>query len=389
MAGATVQAILRIGWELYRQTHKLPAYVIRAAERMRDCRTAALGGHVKRCPCGHLEKAWYNSCKHRSCPQCGYLDQEKWLSRRSRQILACDHYHTIFTLPKELNDLWRYNRWEFTTVLFHAVRDTLLELLGDEKYLGARPGMLLGLHTWSSNLFTHLHIHGLVMGGGLRRDGRWLTVRKKCLLPRKVLMIKFRGKLLCYLRRALEKGQLQPPPGRSSAQVKSLLNKLGRKVWNVKIQDRYEHGRGVLTYLARYLRGGPISNKRILSCRDGRVTFRVRDYRDLDDGGRPRTKPITLPIDEFIKRLLEHVPLPGMQTVRGYGLYANNKAEELALCRELLGQPPAEPPEALTAEQALLRLPKRELETCPKCGRPATLISLLPNTRDPPCRKIA
>ncbi len=171
--------------------------------------------------------------------------------------------------------------------------------------------------------------------------------------------------------------------------MKSLLNKLGRKVWNVKIQDRYEHGRGVLNYLARYLRGGPISNKRILSCRDGRVTFRMRDYRDLDDGGRPRTKPITLSIDEFIKRLLEHVPPPGMQTVRGYGLYANNKGEELARCRELLGQPPAEPPEALTAEQALLRLPKAELETCPKCGRPATQISLLPSTRDPPCRKIA
>jgi hypothetical protein len=161
--------------------------------------------------------------------------------------VACDHYHTIFTLPQDLNDLWRYNRREFTNLLFLAVRDTLFELLGDAKYLGARPGMILALHSWGSNLITHLHIHCLLTGGGLSRDGRWLAVRKKCLLPRKVLMIKFRGKLLCYLRRSVDKGGLQPPPGRRSAQVRGLLNKLGRQVWNVKIQDRYKHGRGVLT----------------------------------------------------------------------------------------------------------------------------------------------
>jgi hypothetical protein len=132
-----------------------------------------------------------------------------------------------------------------------------------------------------------------------------------------------------------------------------------------------------------------IGNQRILSCGDGQVRFRVRDYRDLDERGRPHCKPVSLPIEEFIRRLLEHVPPPGMQTVRSYGLYANGQGEELARCRELLGQPPAEPPEALTAEKALLRLPKAELETCPKCGRLATLISPLPTTRDPPCRKIA
>jgi hypothetical protein len=389
MAGVTVQEILQRHWEAFRDTHPLPGYVVRAAERMRDCRTAALGGHVKTCRCGRLERVWYNSCKHRSCPQCAYLDMEKWLARQEARLLDCHHYHVVFTVPSELNDLWRYNRRGFADLLFHTVRDTLVELLGDDKYLGALPGMLLALHTWGKSLIAHPHIHCLLTGGGLTADGQWRQVRRRCLLPRKVLMHKFRGKLLAQLRRSVERGQLEVPPMMRRQPLLNLLNKLGRKAWNVKILERYDHGRGVITYLARYLRGGPISNKRLLSCREGRVSFCCPDNHDLDEGGRPRPKTLSLPVDEFLARLLEHVPLPGTQAVRNYGLYAGVKRDELACCRELLGQPPAEIPEALTAEEALARLPDRTIELCPECGEPAVYIRPLPGSRDPPCRNVA
>ena len=107
--------------------------------------------------------------------------------------------------------------------------------------------------------------------GWFTADGQWRRVRRECLLPRKVLMSKFRGKLLDRIRRAVERGQLDVPPKTRRQPLLNLLNKLGRKPWNVKILDRYDHGRGVLKYLARYVRGGPISNHRLLSCRDGRV----------------------------------------------------------------------------------------------------------------------
>ncbi len=146
----------------------------------------------------------------------------------------------------------------------------------------------------------HVHLHVLVSWGGLNAQGQWVEPKRRCLLPRQVLMEKFRGKFLAYLRKALDKGKLVLPPDRSEAQAQSLLNELGRAVWNVKIFDPYEHGRGVATYLARYLKGGPLSNGRLLDCRDGVVRFWYRDNRDEDEAeGRGRRKILALPVDEF------------------------------------------------------------------------------------------
>ena len=58
----------------------LPPHMWRAAERITACRTAALGGHVQACPDEHMERHWYNSCKHRSCPLCAFTSVERWLS---------------------------------------------------------------------------------------------------------------------------------------------------------------------------------------------------------------------------------------------------------------------------------------------------------------------
>src|SRR5215831_5877097 len=64
------------------------------------------GGHVQACPYGHMARIWYNSCRHRACPQCASLQTERWLALQQARLLACDHYHVIFTLPHDLNPLW-------------------------------------------------------------------------------------------------------------------------------------------------------------------------------------------------------------------------------------------------------------------------------------------
>jgi hypothetical protein len=77
------------------------------------------------------------------------------------------------------------------------------------------------------------------------------------LLLVRVVMPVFRGELLAAVRHGVAHGQLRLPEGRSRQQLENLLNKLGRLKWNVHSRERYGHGAGVLTYLARYLRGGP------------------------------------------------------------------------------------------------------------------------------------
>jgi Transposase zinc-binding domain/Putative transposase len=252
-----LQQLLDAHYPAFEQTHPLPAPVRAAVQSLRSCRTAALGGHVQACPEGHIERVWYNSCRHRCCPQCTQLQIAQWLERQRARLLAGDHYHVIFTLPSELHALWLANVRELANLLFHAAWDTLSELLGDPKYLGATPGMIAAWPTWGQTLGLHPHWHYLVTGGGWDGD-TWTAVRNGYLLPVRVVMPVFRGKLLAAVHAALEGGQLSLPPGVTRAQPRMLLNRLGRTKWHVQIMTRYGQGQGVATYLARYLRGGPL-----------------------------------------------------------------------------------------------------------------------------------
>jgi len=101
-----LQRLLDTHYLAFAQTHRLPAYVRQAVQALRSCRTAVLGGHVQACPDGHIERVWYNSCKHRFCPQCAYLQTAQWLEQQKARLLACDYYHVIFTIPRELHALW-------------------------------------------------------------------------------------------------------------------------------------------------------------------------------------------------------------------------------------------------------------------------------------------
>ena len=129
MALVTLQTILQEAFPAYEQTHALPAHVRKAAHALMQCRTAALGGHIQACPDGHVSGIWYNSCRHRSCPQCAFLQTERWLLLQRTRLLACDHYHVIFTLPHDLNALWLANVPVMASLLLQAARDTLPTLL--------------------------------------------------------------------------------------------------------------------------------------------------------------------------------------------------------------------------------------------------------------------
>lgn len=328
----TLGGIFQEHFERYAERHRLPAYVHRAAYWIARCRTAQLGGHVRRCPEGHVERAFYNSCHQRVCPQCQGLATERWLERQRARLLACAHHHLIFTIPHELNALWCWNRASMAKLLFATVREVLFDLLGDPKYLGATPAFLAALHTWGRSLSLHPHVHVLIADGGLSSSGAWVKPRRSHFLPARVLMMLFRGKFLDALRTALERGALKRPAGTSPERLRSLLNRLGRKKWNVHIRARYAHGEGVAAYLARYLKGGPLKNTQLLPAADEHVRFRYRPHRDEDD---PSGDPVvmTLTPDAFLARYLTHLPQPGSQTVRGYGLYGQRVGARLEIGR--------------------------------------------------------
>lgn len=309
---------------------KLPLKDIKAAEAIMFCRTIEQGYNYLSCPKGHEDKIQTHSCKHRSCPICADKARHNWIESQQTRLLNCAHYHVVFTLPHEYLNLWQYNRKCMTKTFFKACRDTLVELLEDKKYLGATPGILMTLHTWGRQLNYHPHIHCLITAGGLTPSRQWKEVENDFLLPIRVVKSLFRGKFQSLIKNALIESTLRLPNGVSLNAMIRFHRDLYKKQWSIRIQEKYNHGKGVVLYLARYMKGGPINPKQIISCRDT-IKFLYKDHRDQ------RIKVLSLKRDEFMRRLLWHVPEIGVHVVRHYGLYAAKNQKKRNLCRQVVG----------------------------------------------------
>jgi hypothetical protein len=379
----TLQQLFRQHFDAFASRFAVSRDMLRAAWCVTHCRTRVLGGHVNSCPEGHYHQVAYNSCCHRCCPRCGWLAREKWLARWKERLLPCPHHHIVFTVPHELNRLWRLNKKAFAETLFAAASETLMELLGDAKYVGGRPGLLCALHTWKQTLAPHIHLHCLVTAGALGGEGRWLDPKKSCLLPRKVLMIKFRGKFKAMLRARVRRGEIQLPAGMSGEELTRQLWRLTQKAWNVKIHDAYRHGSGVATYLARYLKGGPVGESRLITQREGGVVFRYRIGTDAGGDGK-RQGVMSLPVLTFLGRWLEHVPPKRLQTVRGYGLYGGNQHARLDEARRALGAEPAREVGPRSWQQWCESAGMEDACRCPECGRELISHHEFRGGRDPP-----
>jgi len=367
----TLQNVLDQGLWVYKQKHKLPLYKLKALDSLTQCRSSVLGGHVQRCENGHVEGVWYNSCKHRMCPQCNGIQKARWLEAQKARLLNCSHRHIIFTIPHEFHALWRYNTALMIDVLFQAVRDTLMTLCADTQHLGAEPAFLCALHTWGRSLSLHPHIHCLITEGGITTQGGWKTPKRACFLPARVVMHLFRGKFLAALRQAQQEGRLTLPPDLRLNQWHSLLNKLGRKKWNVNVREQYPHGHGVATYLARYMRGGPLNNRQLRHLNSKQVSFRYYAHQDNPEGQKKHATDLTLSLDDFITRYLTHVPPKGKAMFRAYGAYSNGKRSQLNALREHFQQAPVATPKFMTWETYYEQLNgKAPPICCSQCGAP-------------------
>ncbi|HZL57206.1 MAG TPA: IS91 family transposase [Bryobacteraceae bacterium] len=346
--------------------HVLSPQQRRAFEAIRDCRTAALGGHVEyveQCDtCGHLAIS-YNSCRNRHCPKCQAIARAKWLEDRQAELLPVPYFHVVFTLPQQIGALALQNAREIYRILFRAASETLLTIAADPKRLGASIGFLAVLHTWGQNLHLHPHLHCVVPGGGLSPDGkRWVSCRKSSfLLPKRVLSARFRNVFVAYLRKAFIEGKLQfhgemaglNRPGAFEA----LCARAAKAKWVVFIKPPFGGPEQVLKYLARYTHRVAISNSRILSIEDGKVMFRWKNYADGN-----KTRMMTLDAVEFIRRFLLHILPAGFVRIRQYGFLANRaRKEKLTLCRTLLN---ASPPARATDP----RKEKPNEKRCPVCA---------------------
>lgn len=362
-----IQDIFTAHGEQYRQNHRLPLSHLRAMSAIERCRTAELGGHKDVCDeCGTVRIS-YNSCRNRHCPKCQTLTKERWIDARKADLLNVGYFHVVFTIPDTLNALAYQNQRIVYNILFRAVAETLTELAADRKHLGADIGFTSILHTWGQNLLHHPHIHCIVPGGGLSSLDKWVYSRKKFFIPVKILSRKFRGKFLFYLKQAYRDRELQffgdDCHLLDEVAFNNYLAPIYAKKWVVYCKPPFKSAACVVEYLGRYTHRVAISNNRIISMKDGMVTFKWRDYKDSS-----QWKTMCVSAQEFIRRFLIHILPDQFMKIRHYGFMSSrNKSAKLLLCKKLTKTPLIERLKLSTVD-LLLKLSGKDISRCPHCA---------------------
>ena len=347
------------------------------------CRTKALGGRTYECPRCQHECQVYNSCTDRHCPLCSGAKRADWLDKTSPLLLPKIHYfQVIFTLPEPLWPFAAKNRRQVYTLLFRAAWAALRELLQEKQ--GIEPAALMVLHTWNQELEHFPHVHALVPGGGPSADGtRWIHSkhpfhrrrRKPYLVDHEQLSRRFRDKFIAGMDRLRRRGELKFGPLSIVRRYDDFVNWLTNlpEDWVAYIQPpprQQADPKQVLKYLARYLTGGPISDRRLISHEKGQVTFWARSKNKK--AGNP-SRPFTLPGKEFTRRWALHILPKGFTKSRCYGGFSSRlRREYVSRCRELLKLPDGEP--ATTSPVEADAPPPESTPKCPHCETPLECI---------------
>ena len=218
----------------------------------------------------------------------------------------------------------------------------------------------------------HPHVHMIVPGGGLTKDGtKWIACRKNFFLSVRVLSRLYRRLILEGLGRLHKAGKLQFFGDHAelinSGAFAAFLAPLRKIDWVVYAKEPFAGPKAVLAYLSRYTHRIAISNSRLIRLDQRGVTFRVKDYRIKGSG---RHKTMTLATDEFIRRFLIHVLPKGQHRIRHYGFFGNgNRAANIARIRHLLGANTPDQEHANNDSLGDAHKPPRVLALpCPCCG---------------------
>lgn len=297
----------------------LNTWQLRTLSSVRRCRTAALGGHIDACDaCGNLSIS-YNSCRNRHCPKCQGNKREDWIQARTTELLPVPYFHVVFTLPESINSLAMHQPKIVYDILFEATWETL-QCFGKAKAL--QMGMIAVLHTWGQQLSLHPHLHCIVPGGGVDKNGQWTNTRTdgKFLFPVKALSKVFRAKYCEKLKSKLP------------IDYEKIRQELWQKPWVVFAKRPFGNSKSVIEYLGRYTHKIAISNHRIKNIDAQNVHFEYKDYRQ--EG---KKKTMVLTHQEFIRRFALHILPKRFVKIRHYGFLSSTwKRQKLALLQAKL-----------------------------------------------------
>ena len=328
--------------------YKIPKNHLKTANDIMNCRTLAKGGEVYYCENCETFHYAYHSCKNRHCPKCGSKDSEKWVEKQKEKLLPVIYYMVTFTIPQELRFAIRSNQELFYPLIFKAAAESLKELLSDPKYAGGKSGFTAILHTWTRQLIYHPHLHFIVPGGAFDFERNvWNKASSKFLIPVRKLSQKFRENF-CHL---LKKKNLE------------IFNSIPQKIWKSGFNTHSEpvgNGEASLKYLANYVYKTAISNNRLVSLENGKVTF---SYKESKTG---ETKFVKISVFEFLRRFLQHTLPKGFQRIRHFGFLSSGAKKKSEKIRSYFNFSQYKKPHAKHKSD---NFKPRDKYICPKCHK--------------------
>jgi hypothetical protein len=356
----TVADAIRTHWPEYLKTFggRIPLAHRKVLSLIARCRTGELGtvAYV----CGGCDSKHFigRSCGNRHCPNCQKQKTSDWLAKQADKLLPVQHFVVTFTILSELRRLLRGNQKLGYDAIFNAGSETIRLLLANDKYLGSdKIGFFGALHTWGRDPSVyHPHVHFVVPGGGVSRDGsKWIQTPANFLFPHARACALYKKRFADALRKC------------------GIYEKVPDSVWQKKFVVDIKpvgDGNAVLKYLARYVYRVAISDSRVKDVSDGSVTYRVTP------SGSKTSRDRTVSGQEFVRGFAQHVLPSGFQKLRYYGFMSPNCKLQLENVRWLVwlyrgwtywlgsGMAPQEVP------------PKR-CPTCRHCGGDLTLLAII------------
>lgn len=291
--------------------------IIENIDKMINCGDSSFGGALYGCTeCGKLKFVLFR-CKSRFCPSCGTMYSIDRTTAMSFKIINVSHRHCVFTIDNELRHFFAEDR-SLLSLLFTAVQNTIFRLFHkDNKSELFTPGFICVLHTFGRDFKWNPHIHRLVSEGGVGISGKW---RAKTHFNYTFLRNAFRTVLLNLLQQKL---------GSSFKPVKARCYKEHKHGFHVHAKPNKCRPKHVLKYIRRYLGRPVIATSRIDNYDGDYVTFHHNRHEDN------KLVVETIPVLDFIKKLIRHIPEKHFKMVRYYGIYARHRNSDKNLVKAI------------------------------------------------------